>query len=43
VISKFESGFFLVIDQNVFEMTEKLSHFGQIVCKYRLMNSILLW
>jgi len=36
------SGLFLVIDRNVFEMTEKnLSHFGQNVWKYMLKT--LLW
>jgi len=32
--------FFLVIDRNVFEMTEKLSHFGQNFWKYRPRNTV---
>jgi len=33
--------FFSVIDGNAFQMTEKkLSHFGQNVSKYRLMNTV---
>jgi len=33
-------GHFLVIDRNVFEMTEKNCRFGQNVRKYRLVNTV---
>jgi len=32
--------FFSVIDRNVFEITEKLSHFGQNFCKCRLKYTV---
>jgi len=36
-----ETVFFSVIDQNVFEMTKKISHFGHNVWKCRLMNTVM--